>query len=146
MSEHRSHKVKTDKFRSLKPEYRIGTKSQSATIALWAVTAFFLFTSKKIIAVPFGFLALIQTLKEDKRLLAGYDNYFVLYDENDDEYCDQIYFSEIQEWSCRIKDREVYLNILLKDGEKIRITKGCSKATYNYFRKKVQDKKTGQKG
>ena len=132
--EHKSHKVRIHRLDSQKkPLYRLTTRSKRAIISSWVLAFLLMCARYYILMIPVFFFALVMSFASSKKIFEGYDNYFIVYHENDVEYCDVYYVSEIKSWEYQKRNDRDCVNLVLVNSDKVRIDWNMEIGVYRYF-------------
>lgn len=139
MAEHKSHRIRIDHLPQTKPLCTVTTKSRVTVVCAWVI-AFIVCLSKSFLAIPFVFLALVLTANKGKTVYAGYDDRFVIYEEDDQQFCQMLWHSDISGWEYRITDKCDKLYLYTTDGETIKLSNYINRQLYGYFDKTMGDR------
>ena len=139
MTEHKSHRIRIDHLPQSKPLCTVDTKSRTVVICAWVVSLCILL-AKSLLAIPFIFLAVILTINKGKPVYEGYEDRFVIYKEDDSEFCQMLWHADIHGWEYRITDKGDRLHLYMKDGETIKLSDNIDRRLYHYFAKVLPDR------
>ena len=114
--EYRSHKIKTVNIPSAKMVYQSTSKPLSFTIISLVLALLVFLTEYKLLALIMAAVAIVFYLVTDKKQISGYDSFVIVYNQQNNEFCDIIYFSEIKNWEYRITREGNKIMLFLNDG------------------------------
>ena len=138
--EYRSHKIKTVNIPSAKMVYHSTSKPLSFTVISLVLALLVFLTEYKLLALIMAAVAIVFYLVPDKKQISGYDSFVIVYNQQNNEFCDIIYFSEIKYWEYRITRKGNKIMLFLNDGEKYSVDKGVNMSTHAYFQKHLPEK------
>jgi hypothetical protein len=134
MSEHKSHKIRIEHIPQAKTRCSISSKKKSNMVLIW-IMVFLVLLTKIVIAIGIVTIyALIYCFGTDKKSFEGFDNFFVIYNDKNNEFADLIYISEIEGWEYRITNNGDKVMLYLNNNEKYRIDENVDRQMYSYFR------------
>ena len=138
--EHRSHRIKIGNI----PEGKTVYSSVRRPLPLIMISLLFslmVFLLKYIyLSLIMMFIGIILYLVFYRKQITGYDRFIVIYDQLNTDYCDIVYFSEINYWEYRITGKGDKIVFYLNDGEKFRIENGINNGTHAYLHKYLGDR------
>ncbi len=138
--EHKSHRVKIKNLdRTRKPVFQLSTRSKRAILGAWLFAFLLIFIKMYLFAAFVILMAIVISLQQDRKIFEGYSSYFVVYTENNVEYCDVYYISEIKTWEYQRRSGKDVLILNFNNGEKARIENDFEIGVYNYLKKVMPD-------
>ena len=81
----------------------------------------------------------------DKKSFEGFDNFFVIFNDKNNEYADLIYISEIEGWEYRITNNGDKVMLYLTNNERYRIEENTDRKMYSYFRDIMPEREVRKK-
>ena len=145
MTEHKSHKVRIDNIPQEKIICHVSNRSLYGKVFLWSLAVLLLLSKSYILAVIVGFYAFVYTFSTEKKYYDGYDRFFVVHDEPNDECCELIYLSEIEGWEYRVTAEKDKMVLYLRDKERYRLEENVSRRLYSYFCSVLPEKEIRKK-
>ncbi|MBQ9037596.1 MAG: hypothetical protein IJ115_09100 [Erysipelotrichaceae bacterium] len=138
--EYRSHKIRIFNIPSGKMVYQSTSKPVTFTIISLVLTLLVFLTEYKLLAIIMAVVVILFYLLSNKKQISGYDSFVIVYNQHNNEFCDIIYFSEINYWEYRITRNGNKVMLFLNDGEKYCVDNGVSMSTHAYFQKHLPEK------
>ena len=145
MSEHKSHKIKIEHIPQGKTRCSISTKKKSNMIFSWIIVFIVLLTRNVLLIGICAIYALIYCFGTDKKSFEGFDNFFVIFNDKNNEYADLIYISEIEGWEYRITNNGDKVMLYLNNNERYRIDENVDRKMYSYFRDIMPEREVRKK-
>ena len=134
MSEHKSHRIRIEHIPQAKTRCSISSKKKSNMVLIW-IMVFLVLLTKIVIAIGIVTIyALIYCFGTDRKSFEGFDHFFVIYNDKNNEFADLIYISEIEGWEYRITNNGDKVMLYLNNNEKYRIDENVDRQMYSYFR------------
>lgn len=138
--EHKSHRIRTANLPGGKQVY-LSTKRPLSFIIIALLISLMVFLMKYLyLSVLMLIVAIIFYIVFLRKQISGYENFMVIYNQMNEDYCDIIYFSEISYWEYRITGKGDRIVLYLNDGERYRIENGVNNSTHSYLHKYLGDK------
>ena len=145
MPEHKSHKIRIEHIPRDKCRCSIGTKKKSHMIFSWIMVFIALCTKSLILIGFFIIYALTYSFGQDRKSFDGFDNFFVIYNDKNNEYADLIYISEIEGWEYRITNSGDKVMLYLNNKDRYRIEENVDRTMYSYFRDIMPEREVRKK-